>query len=55
MPRLTNLKDVLFPVAEHSVFVSVPNGEGERRVSVPEKKAIVNMTRIRPGNVCGLR
>ena len=47
MPRLTNLKDVLFPVAEHSVFVSLPDGEGERRVSVPEKKAIVNMTRNR--------
>lgn len=47
MPRLTDLKDVLFPVAEHSVFVSVPNGDGERRVSVPEKKAIVNMTRNR--------
>ena len=47
MPRLTNLKDVLFPVAEHSVFVSVPTGEGERRVSVPEKKALVNMTRNR--------
>ena len=47
MPRLTNLKDVLFPVAEHPVFVSVPDGEGERRVSVPEKNAIVNMTRNR--------
>lgn len=44
MPRLTNLDDVLFPVSEHPVFVSVPNGDGERRVSVPEKKAIVNTT-----------
>lgn len=47
MPRLTNLNDVLFPVAEHPVFVSMPNGDGERRVSVPEKKAIVNMARNR--------
>ncbi len=47
MPRLTNLNDVLFPVAEHPVFVSMSNGDGERRVSVPEKKAIVNMARNR--------
>jgi len=44
MPRLTNLIDVLFPVAERPVFASVPNGAGERHVSVPGKKAIVNMT-----------
>ena len=47
MPRLTNLDEVLFPVAEHPVFVSVPNGAGERRVPVPDKKAIVNMKRDR--------
>lgn len=42
MPRLTQLNDVLFPVEEHPVFVSVKVGSGERRVPVPEKKAIVN-------------
>lgn len=42
MPRLTNLDAVLFPVEEHPVFVSVPTGSGERRLPVPEKKAIVN-------------
>jgi len=47
MPRLTDLNDVLFPVAEHPVFVSMPNGDGERHVSVPDKKAIVNMARNR--------
>jgi len=30
MPRLTNLTDVLFPVAERPVFASVPNGAGDR-------------------------
>lgn len=47
MPRLTNLEDVLFPVEEHSVFVSIPDPAGERRVPVPEKKAIVNRTNRR--------
>lgn len=42
MPRLTNLDDVLFPVVERPVFVSVTNGNPERRLSVPNKKAIVN-------------
>lgn len=42
MPRLTQLDDVLFPVEEHPVFVSVKNGQREQRLSVPEKKAIVN-------------
>lgn len=42
MPRLDKLDEVLFPVEEHSVFVSVPNGKTERRLSVPGKKAIVN-------------
>jgi len=42
MPRLTQVDDVLFPVEEHPVFVSVPTESGERRLSVPEKKAIVN-------------
>ncbi|HUI05541.1 MAG TPA: DUF932 domain-containing protein [Verrucomicrobiae bacterium] len=42
MPRLDKLDEVLFPVEEHAVFVSVPNGKTERRLPVPGKKAIVN-------------
>lgn len=42
MPRLTQLDDVLFPVEEHPVYVSLPGVSGERRVAVPDKKAIVN-------------
>lgn len=42
MPRLTQIDDVLFPVEEHAVYVSVPTESGEKRISVPEKKAIVN-------------
>jgi len=42
MPRLNNLNDVLFPVQEHPVFVSVKGKAGERRLAVPYKKAIVN-------------
>ena len=44
MPRLTNLDDVLFPVEEHPVFVSMIESSGERRLAVPDKKAIVNRT-----------
>ena len=39
MPRLTRLDEV-FPV--HPVFVSVKTASGERRLTVSEKKAIVN-------------
>ena len=42
MPRLTQIDDVLFPVEEYPVFVSVRTESGERRLSVPDKKAIVN-------------
>ena len=42
MPRLTKLDDVLFPVAEHPVLVSITDKDGERRVAVPGKKAILN-------------
>jgi hypothetical protein len=42
MPRLTKLDDMLFPVKEHPVFVSVLADSGERRLPVPDKKAIVN-------------
>ena len=44
MPRLIKLDDVLFPVEEHPVFVCIPGKGGERRLAVPEKKAIVNGT-----------
>jgi len=42
MPRLSQLEDVLFPVEEHPVFVSVKTASGEQRLPVPDKKAIVN-------------
>jgi hypothetical protein len=42
MPRLNKLDDVLFPVEEHPVFVNFTDHTGERRLAVPEKKAIVN-------------
>ena len=42
MPRLTDLNDVLFPVEEHPVFVSIKNKSDERRLAVSDKKAIVN-------------
>jgi hypothetical protein len=41
MARLNKLDDVLFPVEERPVFVSF-NEARERRLSVPDKKAIVN-------------
>jgi hypothetical protein len=43
MPRLTKLDDVLFPVQVHPVFASFSEMNGtERRLPVPERKAIVN-------------
>ncbi|MBP7766427.1 MAG: DUF932 domain-containing protein [Syntrophaceae bacterium] len=42
MPRLTNLDEIMFPVEEHPVFVSMPTKLGERRLPVPDKKALVN-------------
>jgi hypothetical protein len=42
MPRLKTLDDVLFPVEEHPVFVSFTTRGVERRLPVPDKKAIVN-------------
>src|SRR5262245_28671354 len=42
MPRLTALDDIMFPVIERPVFVSVETESGERRLAVPEKKALVN-------------
>jgi hypothetical protein len=40
--RLSQLKDVLFPVEEHPVFVGLKDESGERRLKVPDRKAIVN-------------
>jgi len=51
MPRLTQLDDVLFPVEEYPVFVGIPTDSGERRLSVPDKKAIVN---VKTDRVLGL-
>ena len=42
MPRLTKLDDVLFPVEEHPIYVSIKDKISDRRLPVPEKKAIVN-------------
>lgn len=42
MPRLSQIDDVLFSVEEHPVFVNIRAKSGERRLSVPDKKAIVN-------------
>ena len=42
MPRLTNLDDIMFPVEEHPVFVNMSTKSGERRLPVPDKKALVN-------------
>jgi len=44
MPRLTTLESLLFPVAEHPVFVSMKEALSERRLPVPDKKAIINAT-----------
>jgi hypothetical protein len=43
MPRLTQLEQILFPVEERPVFVSVLAKDGKSRMlAVPNKKAIVN-------------
>jgi hypothetical protein len=36
------MKDVLFPVEEHPVFVGLKDESGERRLRAPDRKAIVN-------------
>jgi hypothetical protein len=36
------LDEIMFPVEEHPVFVNIPTRSGERRLSVPDKKALVN-------------
>ena len=40
MARVTQLKDLLFPVELYPVFASVKRGAAEQRLPVPEKKAI---------------
>jgi len=47
MPRLTQLDDILFPVEEHPVFVSAYADTKERRIPVPNKKALVNTRNYR--------
>ena len=49
--RLSQLKDVLFPVEEHPVFVGMRDESGGRRLTVPNKKAIVN---VASGRVLGI-
>jgi len=51
MPRLTELDEVLFPVEEHPVFAVVATEGDERRLPVPEKKAIIN---AESGRVLGI-
>jgi hypothetical protein len=42
MPRLAKLDEILFPVEEHPVFVAFARDGQERKLAVPERKAIVN-------------
>ena len=48
MPRLADLDDLLFPVREYPVYARIPgssvppDGEREKRIPIPGKKAIVN-------------
>lgn len=42
MARLTHLDDVLFPVEECAVFAIFAKDSMNRRISVPDKKALVN-------------
>jgi hypothetical protein len=42
MPRLTKLEDVWFPVEEYPIFAVAHRPSGERRLPVPDKKALVN-------------
>jgi hypothetical protein len=51
--RLTNLDDVIFPVAEHPIFASINNPAGEVHISVPDRKAIVNQAGNRVLGIVG--
>ena len=46
MTRISNLNEILFPVEERPIFASVQDRTGERRLAVPDKKAIVNVTNL---------
>lgn len=43
MTRLTAINDLLFPVEERPVFTLIETRAGEREISVPNKKALVDM------------
>lgn len=51
MARLTNINDLLFPVEEHPVYANIKMQSGERHLSVPDKKALINM---KTGRVLGV-
>jgi hypothetical protein len=51
MARVQDVRDLLFPVEERPVFVSVKSHNGERHIPVPDKKAIVNQS---TGGVLGI-
>jgi hypothetical protein len=44
MTRVDDVQDLLFPVEEHPIFVSMRTADGGRQVPVRDKKAIVNGT-----------
>ena len=43
MARLTSINDLLFPVEAHPVYANIKMQAGERHISVPDKKALINM------------
>ncbi len=51
MPRITDIKQLLFPVEEHPVFAHVETEEGEKRILAPGHKAILN---AKSGRVVGI-
>src|SRR5262245_38157018 len=51
MPRLTTLDDIFFPVEELPIFATRNEQQGERRLSVPSRKALVNR---KTGHVLGV-
>ena len=53
MARLDKLDDVLFPVDEHPVFVSIAAPKGDRQLPVPDKKAIVDRNSLRVLGIVG--
>ena len=42
MARLRGIQDLMFPLQEHPVFAGIRTREGERRVPIPDRKAIFN-------------